>query len=82
MPSPDAGVVTTPAGNVPFSAPFPERRRFSFRATTVWTQGVLWGVPCRWAAAGEWAASSHQATQLGSFPPRAHAAARLLNGPA
>ena len=39
-------------------------------------------VPCRWAAAGEWTASSHQATQLGSFPPRAHAAARLLNGPA
>jgi hypothetical protein len=70
MPAPDAGVSaeTTPAANVPLSAPFPERKRFSFRATAVRAQGVLRGSLSLGAAAGERAASSHQATQFGSFP--------------
>src|ERR1035441_10931378 len=57
MPAPDADA-ETPAGNVPFPAPFPEKKRFSFRETAVRTQGALRGPLPSGAAAGEWAASS------------------------
>src|SRR5712692_3686321 len=53
------GVRGNPASNVPFSAPLPERRRFSGNGGK--TGGALQGRLSLSAVGGQWAASCHQA---------------------
>jgi hypothetical protein len=67
MPAPDADVpAETPAGDVPFTAPFPERKRFSGNGGK--DPGCAPGSPAVGRSRPASGRPPHQATQLGSSP--------------